>query len=149
MKARILSRVNAFIAFLLGILGFGITGCVKKYGVPDDHYLIAEYGCPYAALEVKGKVTDENLQPLENIRVVTRYQASIMETYTDGDGNYQSGKVEIFPVDSVDIIATDTSGIYPSDSVRVPVTYEHSHKADNNWDAGEGTVYQDFQLKQQ
>ena len=52
MKARMLTRVNALIVFLIGLLGIGMTGCFqsKKYGVPyqeePDPQIIALYGCP-------------------------------------------------------------------------------------------------------
>ena len=51
MKARMLTRVNVLIVFLIGLLGIGTTGCLRmKYGVPyyDDPVpkVIAEYGCP-------------------------------------------------------------------------------------------------------
>jgi len=50
MKARMLTRVNALIVFLIGLLGIGTTGCAKKYGVPyfeaPEPKVIAEYGCP-------------------------------------------------------------------------------------------------------
>lgn len=149
MKARMLNRINAFITFVIGLLGFGMTGCVKKYGSPEPP-IIAEYGCPYATLEVKGKVTDEESQPIENIRVVThsRYTDDAMETYTDENGNYQFDQTSVFPVDSVDIIATDTAGIYASDSVRVGVSYDRTGVSkEDHWNSGEGSAYHDFQLK--
>ena len=52
MKARMLTRVNALIVFLIGLLGIGMTGCFqsKKYGVPyyeePEPKVIPEYGCP-------------------------------------------------------------------------------------------------------
>ena len=149
MKARMLSGINAFITFVIGLLGFGMTGCVYKYGSPEPP-IIAEYGCPYATLEVKGKVTDEASQPIENIRVVThsRYTDDGVETYTDENGNYQFDQSSVFPVDSVDIIATDTAGIYAPDSVRVGVTYDRTGVSEeDHWNEGEGSVYHDFQLK--
>ena len=51
MKARMLTRVNALIVFLIGLLGIGTTGCLRmKYGVPyqedPEPQIIALYGCP-------------------------------------------------------------------------------------------------------
>ena len=148
MKAKMLSGINAFITFVIGLLGFGLTGCFpSKYGSPD---IRVEYGCPYATLEVKGKVADEASQPIENIRVVThsRYMDDGVETYTDENGNYQFDQTHVFPVDSVDIIATDTAGVYAPDSVRVGVSYDRTGVAeDDHWNSGEGSAYHDFQLK--
>jgi len=148
MKAKILTRFNALLTFLLGLLGFGLTDCAKKYGVP------VEYGVPHATLEVNGKVTGEDAEPLENIRVVANYkfqdskESLFEDVFTDENGNYQIGRIVIMPRDSIDIIATDTSGVYDADSVRVGVTYDRSNVSEGDrWNKGAGVVYHDFQLK--
>ena len=150
MKAKILTRVNAMIAFFLTALGFGSCGWMQKYGIPDPD-IVAEYGCPYATFEAQGKVTDEKAQPVENIRVRirNRYGAELPELYTDANGEYKTGKLEgVFPPDSVDIIVADTAGIYAPDTARVKVEYDRSGVPESNhWNEGFGTVYQDFQLQ--
>ena len=149
MKAKILTRVNALIGLILGLFGFGCVGCAVKYGIPEPP--AAEYGCPYATFEAQGKVTDEKAQPVENIRVRirNRYGAELPELYTDGNGEYNTGKLEgVFPPDSVDIIVTDTADVYASDSARVKVEYDRSGVPESNhWNEGFGSVYQDFQLQ--
>ena len=48
----------------------------------------------------------------------------------------------------MDIIVTDTSGIYAPDSVSVKVDYDRSKVAwGDNWNKGAGYVHQDFRLK--
>ena len=42
MKVRVLSRINMFIVFLLGVLGFCVNSCKMKYGCPEP---IEKYGC--------------------------------------------------------------------------------------------------------
>ena len=69
MKAKILTKINAVIAFLLGVLGF--SSCewgMKKYGVPPDD-ILSKYGTPYAMLEAKGTVTNEQNAPVKSARV--------------------------------------------------------------------------------
>ena len=149
MKAKILTRVNTMIAFFLTALGFGSCGWMQKYGIPDPD-IVAEYGCPYATFEARGKVTGENAKPVENIRVriKNKYGSELQELYTDKDGEYNTGTIEgVFPPDSVDIIVADTAGIYAPDSVRVKVEYDRSGVPEgNHWDEGKATVEQDFQL---
>lgn len=148
MKAKILTGVNSLIGLILGLFGIGCVSC--KYGVPEP-VPMAEYGCPYATFEAKGKVTDENAQAVENIRVRIRnkYGDELPYIYTDENGEYNTGTLEgVFPPDSVDIIVTDTADIYAPDSVRIKVEYDKSEVSkDDHWNAGAGSVYQDFQLK--
>ena len=140
MKAKLLTRVNAFIALLLGIFGFG--SC-------ESHFM-AEYGCPYASLEVSGNVTDESNQPVENIQVKVKNNGRqiMQEVYSDKNGKYTTEQYEIFPVSTVDLIVTDTAGIYNGDSVRVTVTYDKSQIAKgDHWDEGDAIIQYNFQLK--
>jgi putative lipoprotein (rSAM/lipoprotein system) len=138
MKAKILPRVNAFLAFLLSALGF--TSC---------NYM-AKYGCPHATFEAEGTITDKASCPIKDIRVQVRDKrgnSRFPETYTDENGKYRVGEYEVFPMDSVDIIVTDTAGNYASDSVRVKVEYDKSNvpKGDD-WNEGAGSVTADFVL---
>ena len=41
MKVRVLSRINMFIVFLLGVLGLCVKSCKPKYGCEP----IEKYGC--------------------------------------------------------------------------------------------------------
>ena len=146
MRKKILTGINAMIALLLGILG--LNGCGNSP---------VEYGTPHATFEAVGTVTDDENKPIENIQVTVkdRYRPNLdnrmilPDVYTANDGAYIVGPYnDFFPTDSVDIIVTDTSGIYASDSVSVKVDYDQSKvtKGDN-WNKGAGYVHQDFQLK--
>lgn len=150
MKKSLLTGSNAVITFLMALLGFGTTGCFKKYGVPDDEMLLL-YGVPHATFEAAGKVTDEAAQPVENIRVTMktkRENGYLSDQYTNEDGEYYVSLEDNWPIDSVDIIVTDTADVYEGDSVRVKVDYDRSGVAkDDGWNRGNGIVRQDFQLK--
>lgn len=150
MKKSLLTGSNAVITFLMALLGFGTTGCFKKYGVPDDEMLLL-YGVPHATFEASGKVTDEAAQPVENIRVTMktkRENGYLSDQYTNEDGEYYVSLEDNWPIDSVDIIVTDTADVYEGDSVRVKVDYDRSGVAkDDGWNRGNGIVRQDFQLK--
>ena len=146
MKAKFLTRVNALISLILGLFGFGCVSCVE-YGVPVP---LAEYGSPYATFEAQGKVTDENARPVEKIRVriKNRLGTEYPEIYTNENGEYNTGMLEgVYPPDSVDIVVTDITGNYASDSVRVKVNYDRSNVSkSDHWNEGVGSVYQDFRL---
>ncbi|MBO4689416.1 MAG: hypothetical protein J5621_00930 [Paludibacteraceae bacterium] len=42
MKVRVLSQINMFIVFLLGVMGVCVS-CKPKYGCPEP---VEKYGCP-------------------------------------------------------------------------------------------------------
>lgn len=153
MKTKVLTIINSLLTFLLGIVGF--NSC--KYGSPVD-LVTAEYGCPYATLEVSGTITDEESHPLQDIRVVVVHKNnpnvdSAVDTlaataYTDEKGQYFTQNENIFPRDSLDIIVTDTSDTYAPDTVRVKIEYDRSGVSpDNNWNQGDGKVHKDFRMK--
>lgn len=138
MKAKMLSRFNALIALLMGILGFSVTGCAKKYGVP------------HAELEVSGTVTNQADERLEQMRVTVKQDGRqvLPKTYTNESGRYlEQGYVNV-PQSTVDIIVEDPSGIYAPDSIRLAVSYEKTKESKKDeWNRGKATVQQDFQLK--
>jgi len=137
MKTKVLTKINSLIVFLLGLLGF--------YGCKDEQPT-EKYGIPTAILDASGLVTDQEKKPLENIQVTVKqtWHRALPEQYSKEDGTYAVKDVYMFPEDSVDIIATDTAGVYASDSARVKVTYS---QPDADWDKGVGTIQKDFQLK--
>ena len=142
MKKVLLTRINAILAFLLTVLGFG--SCNRNEPAEPR----VAYGVPYATFEAAGKITNEQAQPVENInvRVMYPWNWSFLEQYTDAEGEYLVSTDAYRPTDSVDIVVTDTAGIYQGDSVRVKVKYDRSGVEDY-WNEGKGLVYHDFQLK--
>jgi putative lipoprotein (rSAM/lipoprotein system) len=155
MKAKMLTRINALIAFLLGILGF--NSCEKPgrlmYGppVPDpDPDVVVEYGVPYTVFEAGGRVSDEQDIPVENIRVQVKNKWGEQlspDLYTNEEGAYYM-RYEDMPMDSVDIIVTDTADVYAPDSVRVKVELDPQRTNDDDpWFEGYTYAAQDFRLK--
>ena len=145
MKKVLLTRINAIIAFLLTVLGFG--SCNRNEPAEPR----VAYGVPYATFEAAGKITNEQAQPVENINVRVMYpwnHWSFLEQYTDAEGEYLVSTDAYKISDSVDIVVTDTAGIYQGDSVRVKVEYDRSGvEIEDYWNEGKGLVYHDFQLK--
>ena len=138
MKARILTRFNALLTFLLGLFGFGMTACLVKYGVP------------HAELDVSGTITNQKEERLEEICVTIKQEGNqvLPRTYTNEMGRYkEQGNIHM-PQSTIDIIVEDPSGVYAPDSIRLAVTYDKS-KVDrrDDWNRGKATIEQNFQLK--
>ena len=154
MKTRLLTSVNSLIAILLSVLGFSSCNNSNK-----EESILVEYGSPYATLEVSGKVTNEETNPLENIQVTVKHIErpgdevpevvyTLPSANTDVNGDYTVAENRVRPFNHIDIIVTDPADIYLPDSIRVKVDYDKSEvPADNHWNHGVGVVYQDFQLK--
>jgi len=141
MKKKILTGINALIAALFGVLGMSCQ------------HLVAEYGCPYATLDVSGTITDSEAQPVENIRVSVRLNPGpsterIPVAVSVEDGTYEGELEGIFPVQTATLYADDTTGVYATDSAVVELKYDKSQVSQSNhWNNGTATVHQDFQLK--
>lgn len=144
MKARFLKGINVFLELIiLGLVGVSFGSCVK-YGV------VAEYGAPYATLDVSGAITDEEAKPVANIRVKVQSEGTqlLPETYSEEDGLYAVKDEYVFPLPHIDIIAEDTSGVYAPDTAHVDVQYDHSDVSKgDHWNEGKASIQQDFQLK--
>lgn len=139
MKTRLLLCINTLLVALMGMLGFSSCIGMRKYGVP------------YTDLEAHGTVTDTEKQPLENIQVQVKYHGWPISKaeYTNADGQYEiiEGEPDT-PPDSVDIVATDTAGIYAPDSVRLSVTQNKvKERSKDEYYMGKVSLQHDFQLK--
>lgn len=143
MKAKVISGINLILSALLTLLGFSSCG----------GFMPVEYGVPHANFKASGTITDENKSPIENIRVDIHHNGRSLlaegGSYTDKNGKYQVqyGWNFTAPFDSIDIVATDTTDIYQSDSVRVST--ELNKKGDGNWLMGVAEVKADITLKHQ
>jgi len=141
MKKKILTGINALIAALFGVLGMGCR------------QLVAEYGCPYATLDVSGTITDSEAQPVKNIQVSVKLNPNpeagkIPMAVSVEDGTYEGELDGIFPVETATLYADDTTGVYATDSAVVELRYDKSQVSkSNHWNNGTATVIQDFQLK--
>ncbi len=109
MKNKLLSLVNRCLVTLVAFLGFQCcVSCVCKYGVP------------YKELQVKGKVTNTQQEPLKHMQVVVTPNRDTLYTNAKGEYHYWS---EHIGLDSISVTVHDTAGMYASDSVRVPTVY--------------------------
>ena len=129
--------LNGLLAGMLGLIGYGCEG--------EGREIVAEYGSPYAELEVSGRVTNEQGEALKDIQVVVRPELGDT-LYTDSLGQFDNTYPYVFPFDKQQIIVNDTSGVYALDSTIVDVTYSGGS---GNWNMGRGEVHVDFQLKKQ
>ena len=145
MKAKVLTQINAVIAFLLSMLGFSSCNFVMKYGTPND--ITCKYGTPYAEIEATGKITNEENEPIKSARVVLKEMYDT-EGYTDENGIYDIHVTDIFPKDSVSIVVSDTDGVYEPDSVRIKIDYDRNDTNKNDgFYEGKASINQDFRLK--
>lgn len=125
MKANVRTFMNVLLGAFLGMLGYSCSGFMQKYGCPPD-----------VGIDVSGNIIDqETEQPIENIQVtVKRLDVTHVQMYSDKNGQYGTHELYLPYLDSIDIVARDTAGLYASDSVRLKFNY------------GEN-IQQDFQLK--
>lgn len=138
MKTKFLTFFNALLTFCLTLLGFSSCN------------FMAEYGVPYAELEVSGIVTNQENQRLEEMRVTVKQEGrqALPRTNTNQEGWYEEQGNIAVPRRTVDIIVEDPSGVYAPDSVRLEVTYDKTKVSKNDhWNEGKATVRQDFKLK--
>lgn len=144
MKAKLLTRVNALITLLMGVLGF--SSC-------ESHFM-GMYGVPSGNLTFEGKVVNEEQEALPDVQIVRRggwkddipqmYWEEYADTlYTNSEGEYYREYPDIFPLQYQKITATDPSGIYESTDTIVTVEY----KGGQGWYEGKAALKVDFVLK--
>lgn len=143
MKAKLLTRVNAFISLLMGVLGF--SSCTEQ---------ALMYGVPSGDLVFEGKVVNEEQEELSGIQIVRRggwkddipkmYWEEYADTlYTNSEGVYYRKYEGDFPLQYHQITVTDPSGVYASTDTIVTVEY----KGSQGWYKGQADLKVDFVLK--
>lgn len=149
---RKLSKILLFVSFAMVL-----RGCMAKadYIDPSEG---GQYGAP--RLVVSGKVTNTNGEPLRGINVAIygvreateRDVLSYNYAITDTLGNYTIIRYRGRPlVDEVTVEATDSRGVYKSQTLFAPVEYD-SIKVEYRPDRYEyynGFVTADFVLEEQ
>ena len=124
--------------------------CIKLCMLTGVAFTFAAcYGTPYEPnfeFEASGEITNEGNEPIENVEVTVKYRGCpVCGKYSDKEGNYLIRQGYFPTVDSLDIVARDTSGIYEPDSVRMEVVVDPATKT--KWSEGSFVVKQDFQLR--
>ncbi len=132
------SLVIAICSGLISLLGFSCSSSEEVM-----------YGMPTGDFEIKGSVTTEDGQPVENAEVrVTHPDVesgvySFKKVSTDAKGNYNLESDII--LGRVKVVCIPKNPDMQSDSVIVKLEYKGSH---DDWDAGHAEETVDFKLKE-
>lgn len=139
---------NRFFKWILRVLGLAAVGCT----------VTACYGCPYGDYEIKGRVVDQDLEPIEGILVTSDrhlYESAPKNLVANGKDPvtrpYLSSAVT--DSDGCFLIETDSSGpvVYAIDydgeanggefeKAEQPIEFTQLKKGDNGWYAGSYTA---------
>jgi len=141
-KKKWLAFSNRLLSGALVLLGFascegGDTPC--------------EYGTPHADYEIKGKVQNEEGQPMKGMRViVTENPSPTGETYPGqcdtlytGDAGEYLFEEDYAVTNKYRVVCEDPNGVYKADSVDVNMKPEHG----KGWYMGSDSKEIDFELK--
>ena len=144
IKRHISSFLTGICSALLSLLGFS---CSSSPNEPDYPVM---YGMPTGSFEIKGAVTDENGEDIENaeIRVCPSDEPSYLTNLTgktDADGNYTISAPGILRKAKV-VCIPEKNSLEP-DSVVVELEYKDKDKYDNSWYMGHAEKTVDFILK--
>lgn len=95
--------ILTFFRVVVGALGFAAVGCdeAKPDEMPSE-----EYGCPYADYVVKGKVSDEEGNPIKGIAVNVQ-DVDLDTCFTSEDGSYGFEWGDMMPSDKIVLKYTD------------------------------------------
>ena len=134
--------------FLLGLLGF--AGCESDTEIRRG----VMYGTPYVEYEVKGTVTDDCYNTLENVEVKLNgpyFDDSWDSQITNQNGQYEFPPKRLDTRDSlsVKLVASDCYGEYQNDTAIITfMRGDFSHKKKKeNWYSGTAEKTVNFTLK--
>ena len=124
-----------------------LSGALIALGFTSCEEMEDEYGSPSRDFQVKGVVTDEAGNPIENIRVIIRdaynYGYSPDTTYTDSQGNFSSNIIRDYGFRDNqaayfdDIDGDANGGTFQSDSTSLnDMQSKQIEKGDGNWYEG-------------
>lgn len=137
VRLRVLTRVNVLLGAVLALFGLGCGGCAEKYG------------SPYATYQYEGSVTNEQQQPLKDIRVTIKApkydnEPIVSPVFTEEDGRFRGTAWDMTTLDTLNVVFTDTTQVYREDSTQVVVKWE---KSKEEWCVGECEFEVNMQLK--
>lgn len=146
MKTRYFKFKNWLYTAVGGILGLNISGCSGSslFGIDEP---VCEYGTPVATYQIKGRVTDMDNNPIENITVEMNYA----DTKTGADGTYEimsesfphTEEFEMFFKDE----DGDTNGSYVDTTVNVSFKDLPYTGGDGHWNSGVVKTTKDIKLR--
>ncbi len=136
---KIVRTVNCVLGAALALLGF--SAC--------DGTMADEYGTPTVDYQVKGTVTDEAGNPIENIQVTLENETDTMRT--DANGQFQSPELRSISI-SPRIKFEDTDGSANGLFVSTTTSLDEAEqtqleKGDGNWYQGKFEVNIQQQLR--
>ena len=138
---------DKIIVLLLSTVGvFSACNTMPEYG------MLVEYGMPHADFELKGTVTDETSQPIQNIRVVHQfgYENSYSDTiYTDENGKYAfNGSAWKYQLKFEDIDGEENGGLFQTKEIEGGFTQaDLVEKGDGRWYDGKFVKTEDVKLE--
>lgn len=136
LKLKVLARLNVLLGAVLAL--FGCESCSMP----------CLYGTPSATFMFKGKVVNEEREPLKDIHVTVKGYGNERMHYSDmvtgADGQY-SDTLYVFPYDTLNVVFTDTTQVYQADSTRVVVKWDEDKQGE--WDMGAYEFEVSMQLK--
>lgn len=136
LKHRVLAQINVLLGAVLALCGCEGGGMVCLYGTPSATYIF------------KGKVVNEEEQPLKDIHVTVKGYANERTHYpdiqTDTNGQY-CDTIYGFPRDTLNVVFTDTTQVYQADSTKVVVKWDEDKRGE--WDKGTYKFEVNMQLK--
>lgn len=143
IKKNISSFLTGICSVLLSLLGFGCSSS------PDEPDYPLMYGMPTGSFEIKGAVTDENGNDVENatIRVTPPDYDSYLTNLTDktdAEGNYSISSSGILR--SAKVVCIPQQSSLEADSIIVELDYKNWDKSDG-WYRGHAEKTVDFILK--
>lgn len=118
-------------AWLLCLIGFGSSVACSPGMVAD------EYGSPYASYEVKGKVTDQQGEPVQGIQV-TCDAMYVQAVFTGADGSYLLSGAG-FPREKIEVEFKDVDGEENGGAFAVKTVSAQTvqvQEGDDRWDFG-------------
>lgn len=136
LKHRVLAQINVLLGAILALFG-----C-------ESRNIVCLYGTPSATFMFKGKVVNEEREPLKDIHVTVKGYGNERMHYSDmvtgADGQY-SDTLYVFPYDTLNVVFTDTTQVYQADSTKVVVKWDEDKRGE--WDMGAYEFEVSMQLK--
>lgn len=142
MSKKLIKSYNKLLSFLISLLSMGTSFSVTSCNTT------AEYGTPYATFKLIGKVTAENDEGIENIRVSALYDTF----YTSKNGEYalEINNVPILPEVQMTFSDIDRESNKKYLDTDTLISFEGAvfENGDNSWYQGETSKEINIRLKE-
>lgn len=159
MKVKLYHWYNAVLTSLLALLGYGCSLSEPElYGTP-----VVEYGTPTVRYSINGEVTDEDGNPIKNIKASVKagpYEEGniyhpIDSTKTDENGTFTIDNLQNFSLGNQILILEDldgeeNGGQFLSDTLQLDKLDKKKVEEEKSaWDAGKCELTGKFYLKKE